>query len=131
MSAYTVAAFFVEWFKNRNVFLSVEKKAVEAMRRLQFFLPASVKVEELMITADLDPSLLASRSNKLNKVAECVEIKVMEALELHRTTEPNTNITRKRKRPLQPSMGGVADRLKSFQLASLKAYATQVGGRGF
>jgi hypothetical protein len=33
MRAYSVAAFFVEWFKNRHVFLNEEKKAAEAMRR--------------------------------------------------------------------------------------------------
>ena len=133
MSAYSIAAFFVEWYKNKNVFSNEEKKAAETMKRLQYFLPASVNVEELMITADLDPSLLSLRSNKLNKVAECVQNKVMEVLELCRshTNELTTPPGRKRKRPLQPSMGGVGDRLKDLPLASLSAYAIRFGGRGF
>jgi hypothetical protein len=133
ISAYSVAAFFVEWFKNRHVFHSVIKKATDAMRRLQFFLLPSVNVDELMITADLDPSLLSIRSNNLNKVADCVQNKVMEALELYRveTMELTTTPTKKRKRTLQPTMGGVSDRLKGMQHASLTAYAIRVGGRGF
>jgi hypothetical protein len=86
-----------------------------------------------MITADLDPSLLSLRSDKLNKVAECVQKKVMEVLELDRiqTNELATTPSKKRKRPLQPTMGGVADRLKDISLASLSTYPLRQNGAEF